>query len=313
MTTILTVMEPYFLSATVPFLTYLYRQVHLLFTSSSAYIAKVCLLEMPSPTSKNSCVSDLNSFQPVTVEPNTTVDLRGCRVLAVDDDPVALRALQKHLQNKGCAVTTASDGESGLESITEDTSVALIDLRMPGLDGLECLHRIKKKFPALPVIILTASSEIASAVKAMKAGAFQYITKPFDPESLSVHVQKAHTSWQLSKENSGLRDAHGLPEPVRKLPTERTAMGTELLSSIQRISELNSTVFIGGESGTGKTTVARLIHQNGPRAKKPFVLSSCGIIVHHFHPSKPIAAACVFPSSFCVCGFTFYYFRVIFN
>ena len=103
------------------------------------------------------------------------MDLTGCHVLAIDDDPVALRALESHLSKKGCTVTTASNGSAGLESVTADMSVALIDLRMPGLSGLDCLNYLNEHHPTIAVIILTASSDVDSAVEAMKQGALQYI------------------------------------------------------------------------------------------------------------------------------------------
>lgn len=202
-------------------------------------------------------------------------DLTGCHVLAIDNDPVALRALERHLSKNGCTVTTASSGAEGLEAVSTDMSVALVDLRMPGLSGLDCLKYFNKHHPNIAVIILTASTEVDSAVDAMKEGAFQYITKPFNPKALLVHVAKARRSWEITSENSNLKEVLSLPQaPVQSAKTE-TDFGTELLENVQRIAGLNSTVFIGGESGTGKTTVARMIHQQGDRSEAPFVSVNC--------------------------------------
>ena len=203
------------------------------------------------------------------------MDLTGCHVLAIDDDPVGLRALESHLSKKGCVVTTASNGSAGLESVTADMSVALIDLRMPGLSGIDCLNYLNEHHPSIAVIILTASSEVDSAVEAMKQGAFQYIAKPFNPKALLVHVSKAHQSWKITNENSCLKDALSLPQTPTQSVKSKTSFGEELLETVNRVAMLNSTVFIGGESGTGKTTVARMIHQQGNRADAPFVSVNC--------------------------------------
>jgi DNA-binding NtrC family response regulator len=109
----------------------------------------------------------------------------------------------------------------------------------------------------------------------MKEGAFQYITKPFNPESLAVHVQKAHEAWQVAQENTGLREVLSYPEMPAKLVSDQTDCSAELIASVSRISQLNSTVYIGGESGTGKTTIARMIHQSGPRTDGPFIAINC--------------------------------------
>ena len=206
---------------------------------------------------------------------STDIELQDCRVLAIDDDPVALRALERHLQRNGCHVTTASSGAEGLEKVTTETAIALIDLRMPGLSGLDCLEFLQKNHPEIPVIILTASSDIDSAVEAMKQGAFQFITKPFEPKSLLVHVAKAFQTRQMVDENSHLKEALSLPQTPARLPTAKSDFGDELLKTVKQMSQLDSTVFIGGESGTGKTNVARLIHQHGQRANLPFVSVNC--------------------------------------
>ena len=207
-------------------------------------------------------------------QPENT-DLVGCHVLAIDDDPVSLRALERHLSKRGCQITTASSGEAGLELITSETSVALIDMVMPGISGLDCLKYLREHHPLVSAIILTASSEVEDAVEAMKQGAFQYITKPFEPESLKVNVAKAHEAWRIGQENSSLKDALSLPQTPAQLAETKTDFGEELLETVGRIAGLDSTVFIGGESGTGKTTVARMIHQKSHRSTAPFVSVNC--------------------------------------
>lgn len=201
--------------------------------------------------------------------------IHGCHVLAIDDDPVSLFALERHLVNRGCRVTTATSGQVGLDLLTSDMSVVLVDMRMPGLSGLDCLRYLRKHHPEVHVIIVTASSDIECAVNAMKEGAIQYVTKPFDPDSLVVHVRKAFEASRLSQENRDLREAVSHSKLPARLLNEQSEFATELTQSIDRIASLDSTVFVGGESGTGKTTVARLIHQSGPRAAEPFVAVNC--------------------------------------
>lgn len=223
------------------------------------------------PQESSEVISDQHSSKN-SESPELLLD---CHVLAIDDDPVALCALERHLVNRGCRVTTASNGRDGLEQVTLDMSVALVDMKMPDLSGLDCLKYLREHHPEIRVIIVTASSDVDSAVSAMQEGAFQYVTKPFGPDSLVVHVQKAHEASQLSRENQDLRQAVSFSELPAKLVNEQSDFAAELIQSIERIASLDSTVFVGGESGTGKTTVARLIHQSGPRSKGPFVAINC--------------------------------------
>ena len=220
------------------------------------------------PTNPSSTVVDKH-------DTGTSSQLSGINVVAMDDDPVALKALERHLLKRGCGVSTARNGEDGLELLTDDVSVALIDMRMPGLSGLDCLKYLNQYHPAVKVIFVTGSSDVSMAVEAMKQGAFQYVSKPFEPESLAVQVQKAHEAWKVARENSGLREVISYPEMPAKLVSDQTDLSVELTASVARIAQLDSTVFIGGESGTGKTTVARMIHQAGPRARGPFIAINC--------------------------------------
>jgi DNA-binding NtrC family response regulator len=197
------------------------------------------------------------------------------QVLVIDDDPVALLAVTRHLKSRGFDVISADTGEAGLSKVVEKTSVALIDLRMPGLDGFACLKYLRENHPTIKVIMLTASSDIDDAVTAMKEGAFQYISKPFDPGSLTQLVTKAHEAWKVQQENTELREVLSFPEVPAKLPDEKSKCNANVLKFVKRISKLDSTVFLGGESGTGKTTVARLIHQHGHRTNGPFIAINC--------------------------------------
>ncbi|MEM7454499.1 MAG: sigma-54 dependent transcriptional regulator [Planctomycetota bacterium] len=201
--------------------------------------------------------------------------LQGVHVVAIDDDPVALRALETHLSRRGCIVQTSGNGSDGLELIDDSVAVALIDMRMPGLSGLDCLRYIKQYHSSVKVIIVTGSSDVGVAVEAMKKGAFQYVCKPFIPESLSIQVEKAYEAWKAGNENSGLRDVLSMPGVPDDLMFAKSDPDNELLAAVARISQLDSTVLIGGESGTGKTTIARMIHQSGPRSAGSFIAINC--------------------------------------
>jgi DNA-binding NtrC family response regulator len=196
------------------------------------------------------------------------------RIVAMDDDPLTLRLLSAHLQKAGHAIETAASGTGGLELIDESTAVALVDLRMPELDGFQVLQQIQQHYPTVQVIVLTGSEEVSDAVQAMREGAFQYVTKPFDPAQLVVYVEKAIASWQVADENRDLKESHShnLPVPVMKASGD---MQSRLMQQVTHIASLDSTVFIGGETGTGKSTIARMIHQQSKRAKSPFVTVNC--------------------------------------
>lgn len=195
-------------------------------------------------------------------------------ILIADDDPVVRSALSKHLRNAGYGVIEATDGVEALRLINDDVLVALFDLQMPGANGFQCLEHVRRDYPETQVIVVTGSDDVNDAVTAMKQGACEYITKPFDPEQLLVQVQQAVKHAELVRDNRGLRE---LVEPAlsqvnRKLDSEAAR---ELEKQIDRLAALESTVLLTGESGTGKTTIARQIHERGARAKQPFVAVNC--------------------------------------
>ena len=195
-------------------------------------------------------------------------------VLAVDDDGMTLRALQGHAKRNGYRLKTADNAASGLQLIDETTSIALVNLRMPHINGFECLKYIRKHHPHVQVIILTGSTDTDDAVEAMRAGAFQFVTKPFDPKQLLVYLAKACEASQTAVENRDLRESQSQNLPVQALAVTGDA-NSRLMTQIARLSAVDSTVFIGGESGTGKSTVARMIHQQSSRRQGPFVSINC--------------------------------------
>jgi DNA-binding NtrC family response regulator len=202
------------------------------------------------------------------------VATQGPQIVAVDDDPMMLRVLSSHLRRAGYSPIAVDNGDTALEIINGETAVVLLDLRMPGKSGMDCLRFIRKHHPDTRVIVLTSSEDVGDAITAMREGAAEYVRKPYATDELLVFVEKAIGEWKMRRENSDLRESLSTSIPADIIPTH-TQGEAKLNQSISRIAELDSTVLIGGESGTGKSTVARLIHQQGPRASGPFVAVNC--------------------------------------
>ncbi|MFO0904059.1 MAG: sigma-54 dependent transcriptional regulator [Pirellulales bacterium] len=196
------------------------------------------------------------------------------KVLIADDDVVTLRVLQRYLAAAGFECVTASDGREALSRLSHDVSLALFDLEMPHASGLECLQQARTRFPDLAVMVVSGKGQIADAVAAMKQGAADYLTKPFDRDELIARVNQAARTAGLARENRDLRAAVAAPGPASDFVAQAPCT-QRLLRLVAKVAPLDSTVMITGESGTGKTTVARLIHQWGPRREGPFVTVNC--------------------------------------
>lgn len=198
-------------------------------------------------------------------------------IVAIDDDPMTLHLLSAQLKKSNFRFETASDAAQGLRLIDENTAVALVDLQMPGLSGFDCLEFIKENWPHVRTIILTGSDETSDAFDAIHAGAFQYLTKPFNRKQLDVYIHKGFAAWRELEEKSQLKQLHSQNVPVREADGQ-SSMNVELGKRIARLSELDSTIFVGGESGTGKSTIARLIHQKSRRSRGPFITVNCAAL-----------------------------------
>lgn len=197
------------------------------------------------------------------------------RILVVDDDPVILKAAEKVLGSSGFEVSTAGDALRALK-LLEDIpyDLVLTDLRMPDMDGLELLKRIKALHPSTEVIIITGFGTIKSAVEALKFGAYDYIEKPFTPESLINAVKSCLEKRRLLFENIQLKkEVQGLYR-LENIVGSSQAM-QRVFNLISQVAATNSTVLITGESGTGKELVARAIHYNSPRKNAPFIVVDC--------------------------------------
>ncbi|MGD8368129.1 MAG: sigma-54 dependent transcriptional regulator [Desulfobacterales bacterium] len=207
-------------------------------------------------------------------------------VLIVDDEknyPLILGAV---LEEEGFETLAANTGQEALSIIGHaDIDLVLTDMRMSGMDGIELLERIKAKNPDLPVIMMTAYGTVEKAVEAMQKGAYNYILKPFDNESLVVYVKKAVSIYRMVKENRRLREDVESKYRFGNLIGKSRKM-RDIFETIQKVAPASATVLIQGESGTGKELVARAIHFNSPRRDEPFVAVNCSALAESLLESE---------------------------
>jgi nitrogen regulation protein NR(I) len=196
-------------------------------------------------------------------------------VLIVDDELNIRRVLAAMLAREGYEVTAAADGEQAL-AVLQKTPVHVVvtDLIMPRLGGLELLGRVAAEFPDVPVIVITAHGTVDSAVQALKAGAFDYITKPFEQEELKKVIAKATRAHEIERQN-----VHGPTKAGEKAPLigHSSAM-RQIFEIVAKVAESPSTILITGESGTGKELIARELHQGSSRRDKPLIKVNCAAI-----------------------------------
>jgi two-component system response regulator HydG len=208
--------------------------------------------------------------------------------LVVDDEPSARTGLEKLLTSEGYRVWGAANGEAALERVDEIApDVVITDLKMPGMDGLELLDRLRARDHALPVIVVTAFGEVASAVAAMRRGAEDYLTKPIDFDALLVSIDRALERRDLRAEAENLRrqirERHdeGLKGLIGASPAMQAVYRT-----VRQVAASRATVLVTGESGTGKGEVARAIHALSPRANHPFVTLQCASLAESLLESE---------------------------
>jgi two-component system NtrC family response regulator len=198
--------------------------------------------------------------------------------LIVDDDASQRRLIEFWLQEEGYSTLTASDGVAGLHTFEQKSPCLVIaDLRMPGMDGLDLLGRVKGINQDIPVILITAFGTVGNAVDAMKLGAAEYILKPLNPDELKLCVHRALERQQLVDENRYLRDFADTAFRFENLIGQSRKM-RDVFDVATQVARRDSTVLLTGESGTGKELLAKAIHQNSLRAKKPFITINCGAI-----------------------------------
>ena len=200
------------------------------------------------------------------------------RILIVDDEAVVRDSLADWFRDEGYEVDTAESAKIALEKLARESwDVFLLDIRMPGIDGLELQRKLKDAHPDATVIIMTAYASVESAVEAMKQGAYDYIIKPFNPDDLHQTIKKAIEHKQLVSENKQLRTK------IDELNLLHEIVGTSaatrrLLEQVAMVSASDTTVLIRGESGTGKELIARAIHANSGRRYMPIVVVNCGAL-----------------------------------
>lgn len=189
-----------------------------------------------------------------------------CKVWVIDDDRSIRWVLEKAFQGAEMAVTGFSSADGVLETLEQERpDVIISDIRMPGMDGLTLLERIHDGYPDLPVIIMTAHSDLDSAVSAYDGGAFEYLPKPFDVDEAVEQVRRACRHGRQQKQEQAV-EALESPEIIGEAPAMQ-----EVFRAIGRLARSNITVLINGESGTGKELVARALHRHSPRAAEPFI------------------------------------------
>jgi len=200
-------------------------------------------------------------------------------ILVTDDEKNTREGLREFLEMKDYDVSTASDGHEALRLIkTERPDVALIDLRMPHMDGMTLLQRIKDIRPQTIVIMLTAYGTVETAVQAMKAGAYYYVTKPVNLDELEIILKKSLSERELAQENKQLREDLYQEKFESRHIIGKSASIKDLLQTAKQVAKSNATVLIEGESGTGKELLAHAIHEQSPRSEKPFVTVYCGAL-----------------------------------
>jgi len=207
-------------------------------------------------------------------------------VLVVDDDPALREILQEALMRESYNVSTAEDGTQAVQAVKESVvHIVITDYQLPDIDGLEVIDRLSKLDAKIIPIVMTGFGTIETAVRAMKSGAFDFITKPFDLETVAVVVRKAAEFHRLRQENHLLRRAVRDQYRLEQLVGVSEPM-QQVLEFVQKVADSDSTVMIQGESGTGKELVARMLHFNSLRRDRPLVPVNCGAIPENLLESE---------------------------
>jgi DNA-binding NtrC family response regulator len=200
------------------------------------------------------------------------------RILIAEDDAVSCRLFAKVLAGEGYQVDWVQTGAEALARLRQEAyHLLVVDVRMPGMTGLEVTRTVHREYPRLPVVVMTAFGSMETAIEAIREGAFDYISKPMNLEELKNVVARALTQKeersQRGKDGEGSEDSEPLGAVIG-----RSAVMVEVYKTVARVAPTKSTVLILGESGTGKELTARAIHQHSPRARRPFVAVDCGVL-----------------------------------
>ncbi len=204
------------------------------------------------------------------------MDKKNASILIVDDEIIVRESMKNWLEEEGYLVFVAENGDEALSVLgKKEFDLVFLDIKMPGIDGIEVLKKIKSIYPFIDVVMMTAYASIGSAVEAMKIGAYDYLTKPFDPEYLSMLVKKIISHRSLEKENVKLKER--LESALKQVHIVGESDGIKkVLKAVEDVAPTDVSVLITGESGTGKEMVARAIHYSSLRRFEPLVVVSCG-------------------------------------
>jgi len=208
------------------------------------------------------------------------------RILVIDDEEVVLRSCQRILADDDHVVELASDSIEGLRKVDGGAyDLVVLDIKMPHKDGIEVLRDIKEKHPEVEVVMVTGLAEVQTAVKAMKLGAFDYLSKPFDPDELQHVVERALERRRLMRENRDLKTEVSAKYRFENIIGSSPPMQA-VFKLVVQCAPTNATVLITGESGTGKEMIARAIHHNSLRADNPFVAVDCNTLNEELFESE---------------------------
>ena len=200
------------------------------------------------------------------------------RILIVEDDEIFLRPLQRTLEVAGYDVTVTPSGEEALDALKgDDVDLVLSDKRLPGMDGVELVRRIRAEHPDLAVIVMTAYGTIESAVEAVRLGAADYLVKPLESAELLIVVRHSIEFQELRVASRATLRRNQERFTLKNIVTRSEAM-QEIFELLRSVAELDTTVLIHGETGVGKELLARSIHFSGGRRDKPFVAVNCAAI-----------------------------------
>jgi DNA-binding NtrC family response regulator len=212
--------------------------------------------------------------------------MSGTKILIVDDELIMRESLAGWLERDGHDVDTATSGEEALEKVRDTRfDILLVDIKMEGISGLEVLKQIKENDPDVAVVMITAYGSIATAIDAMKNGAYDYLLKPFDPNELGVLIDKIILHQAQARENLYLREQYKERARFESMIGQSRPM-QNVFDLICDVAPMDTTILITGETGTGKGLAAKAIHSKGPRCNGPFVIVNCGAIPEHLMESE---------------------------
>jgi DNA-binding NtrC family response regulator len=208
------------------------------------------------------------------------------RIMVVDDEPGHRQMIRAVMQDEGYEIIEAENGQNCLDLLNKHpVDVILLDMKMPVLDGMATLEEIKKQQHHPPVVMVTAFGSVGSAVEAMKAGAFDYLTKPADIDELKVVVKKAHEFSLLTRENTRLKDRISSLQKSARIIGQSRAM-LQVMELVEQVAPTEANVLILGESGTGKELIAKALHEGSVRREGPLVKVNCAALPHELLESE---------------------------